>query len=276
MTMTNSWTGRRHVLDLDDFDRSEIEEVLNTADQMKEILSRPIPQVPTLRGRHLVNLFYEASTRTRVSFELAGKSLGADVVNVTASGSSVEKGETLLDTIQTLKALGADAAILRHKAAGAPYEVARSVDLPVINAGDGCHAHPTQALLDAYTIREHFGHVEGLRVTIIGDIAHSRVARSDAWGLTKLGAQVTFCGPPSLLPFTSLQDPESAPWPVQAEISLDRAIADADVIMPLRIQLERHEGGAFSSLREYAREYGITRERLQGAPSHAIVMHPGP
>src|SRR5439155_15285164 len=147
----------------------------------------------------------------------------------------------------------------------------------VVNAGDGCHAHPTQALLDAYTIREHFGRIEGLHVTIVGDIAHSRVARSDAWGLTRLGARVTFCGPPALLPLTSLQDPETSPWPVQAEISLDRAIAEADVIMPLRIQLERREGGgAFSSLREYARDYGITRERLKGAPSHAMVMHPGP
>src|SRR5213593_4293314 len=202
MTAASSWAGRRHVLDLDDFSRGEIEEALNTADQMKEILSRPIPQVPTLRGRHLVNLFYEASTRTRVSFELAAKNLGADVVNVSASGSSVEKGETLLDTVRTLRALGADILVMRHGDSGAPYTVARHVDIPVINAGDGTHAHPTQALLDAYTIRERFGRVKGLRVLIVGDIAHSRVARSNVWCLGKLGAEVTVCGPPTLLPPT--------------------------------------------------------------------------
>lgn len=272
----NSWNGRRHVLDLDDFSQQEIEDVLGTADEMKEILSRPIRQVPALRGRRVVNLFYEASTRTRVSFELAAKSLGADVVNLTASGSSIEKGETLIDTIQTLQALGADAAIIRHKASGAPYSVARATDLPIVNAGDGCHAHPTQALLDAYTIREHFGQVEGLRVTIVGDIAHSRVARSNAWGLSKLGAHVCFCGPPALLPVTTLADPELAPWPVHTEVDLDEAIVGADVIMPLRIQWERQEGGALSSLREYARDYGVTRVRLKRAAPHAIVMHPGP
>jgi len=271
------WEGRRHVLDLDDFSRAEIERVLETSDRMKEILARPIRKVPTLRGRSVLNLFYEASTRTRVSFEVAAKTLGADVINVAASGSSVEKGETLLDTVRTLKALGADMLVVRHKDSGAPYTVAQHVDLPVVNAGDGLHAHPTQALLDAYTMRERFGHVDGLRVLIIGDITHSRVARSNAWGLAKLGAEVTFCGPPNLLPPTGLCGEKSKmPWPVRVELDLDRAIEGVDVVMPLRVQLERQEGNRLASLREYARDYGITRQRVAHAAPHAIVMHPGP
>lgn len=273
---TQSWAGREHVLDLDDFSRAELEDVLETANHMQEILSRSIPRVPTLRGRTMVNLFYEPSTRTRASFELAAKVLGADVLNVTAGGSSVEKGETLLDTVRTLRALGAGAVVIRHGAAGAPYLVARECGVPTINAGDGCHGHPTQALLDAYTIHSHFGHIDRLRVVVVGDIAHSRVARSDAWGLTKLGAQVIFCGPPALLPPSCLVDGEAKPWPVEVELDLDRAIADVDVVMPLRIQWERQEGNSLSSLREYAREYGITRQRLKRAAPHAIVMHPGP
>jgi aspartate carbamoyltransferase catalytic subunit len=270
------WIGRRHVLDLDDFSRDEIEEVFRTTDRMKDVLARPIRRVPSLRGRTIVNLFYEASTRTRVSFELAAKNLGADVVNIAASGSSVEKGETLLDTARTLRGLGADMMVLRHPDSGAPYTVARHTDLGVVNAGDGTHAHPTQALLDAYTIREHVGPIEGLRVLIVGDILHSRVARSNAWCLATLGADVTFCGPPALLPPTSIMDHDRAPWPARVEFDLDRAVAGADVIMPLRVQLERQDGSRLASVRAYARDFGITRIRLARAAPHAIVMHPGP
>jgi aspartate carbamoyltransferase catalytic subunit len=270
------WTGRRHVLDLDDFSRDEIEEVLRTADRMKDVLARPIRRVPSLRGRTIVNLFYEASTRTRVSFELAAKILGADVVNIAASGSSVEKGETLLDTARTLRGLGADIMVLRHPDSGAPYTVACHTDLSVVNAGDGLHAHPTQALLDAYTIREHIGRIEGLRVLIVGDILHSRVARSNAWCLATLGANVTFCGPPALLPLTSVADRDRAPWPATVDLNLDHAVEGVDVIMPLRVQLERQDGSRLASIRSYARDFGINRARLARAASHAIVMHPGP
>jgi aspartate carbamoyltransferase catalytic subunit len=271
------WVGRRHVLDLDDFSRDEIEVVFQTADEMKEVLSRPIPRLPTLRGRSVVNLFYEPSTRTRVSFEVSAKNLGADVINVTASGSSVEKGETLVDTVQTLRALGADMLVVRHKDSGAPYTVAQHTDISVVNAGDGMHAHPTQALLDAYTIREHFGRLDGLRILIVGDIAHSRVARSDAWAFSALGADVTFCGPPTLLPPTMLRgDRRCSPWPASVALDLDEAIAGVDVVMPLRVQLERQEGSRLASLREYARDYGINRRRLDTAGSTAILMHPGP
>jgi aspartate carbamoyltransferase catalytic subunit len=277
MPTVHPWTGRRHVLDVDDFSRVEIEQTLATADRMKEILARPIRKVPALRGRSVVNLFYEASTRTRVSFELAAKNLGADVVNVAASGSSVEKGETLLDTVRTLRALGADAIVVRHKDSGAPYTIAQHTGMPVVNAGDGTHAHPTQALLDAYTIREHFGQVDGLRVLIVGDIAHSRVARSNAWSLSKLGAEVTFCGPPTLLPPTALGNRiEDLPWPVRIDLDLDHAIEGADVVMPLRVQMERQEGNRLASLRQYARDYGINLERVRRAAPNAIVMHPGP
>lgn len=274
---TEPWAGRRHLLDLDDLTRDEIERVFEAADGMKEVLARPIARVPTLRGRSVMNLLYEPSTRTRVSFEIAAKNLGADVVNVSASGSSVEKGESLLGTVRTLRSLGADLLVIRHKDSGAPYVVAQHTGLRVVNAGDGTHAHPTQALLDAYTIRERFNRVEGLRVLIVGDIAHSRVARSNAWGLTALGAEVTFCGPPTLLPPTALAGGRAPlPWPVRVEIDLNRAIEGADVVMPLRIQLERQEGRRLASLRAYARDYGITLERLQRASPDAIVMHPGP
>ncbi len=274
--LTAPWVGRKHVLDLDDFSQEEIHAVLETADRMKEVLARPIRRVPALRGRSIVNLFYEASTRTRVSFEVAAKNLGADVVNVSASGSSVEKGETLLDTVRTLRALGADLLVMRHNHSGAPYTVASHADIPVVNAGDGTHAHPTQALLDAYTIRERFGKIEGLRVLIIGDIAHSRVARSNAWGLRALGAEVTFCGPPTLLPPTTLSSEGDSPWDVGVDMDLDHAIEGVDVVMPLRVQLERQEGSRLASLRGYARDYAITRARLARAAPHAIVMHPGP
>jgi aspartate carbamoyltransferase catalytic subunit len=262
--------GRRHVLDLDDFSAAEIEEVLRTADSMKEVLGRQIKQVPALRGVTVVTLFYEASTRTRVSFELAAKRLGADVVNVAASSSSVTKGESLLDTAHTLRALGADVLVMRHSESGAPYLVAQRVGCHVINAGDGWHAHPTQALLDLYTLRERLGSVAGRRIVIVGDVLHSRVARSGVWGFTTMGASVTLCGPPTLLPTGPL------PWPVTVEHDLERALAGAEVVMALRLQRERQTAGLLPSVREYVRLYGLTGERLARLCPNALVMHPGP
>jgi aspartate carbamoyltransferase catalytic subunit len=265
---------RRNVLDLDDFSVQEIEAVLETAAAMKDVLQRPIKKVPTLRGKTLVTLFYEASTRTRVAFEIAGKALGADTVNVAASASSVTKGESLIDTIRTLQALGADFVVMRHHQAGAPYVVAEEVSASVINAGDGWHAHPTQALLDLFTIRERLGRIAGLRVAIVGDILHSRVARSNLWGLTLMGANVVLCGPPTLLPSSSFCD--GLPWNVDRTYQLDEALEGADVVMLLRMQTERQSGGLFPSVREYVRTYGLTEERLARAKPGALVMHPGP
>jgi len=265
---------RRHVLDLDDFTAEEVDYVLYTAARMKEILGRPIPRVATLRGRTVVNCFYEESTRTRVSFELAAKALGADVVNLAAAGSSVAKGESLIDTVLTLQALGADFVVIRHPQSGAPYLVAQHVRASVINAGDGWHAHPTQALLDLFTIKEHFGRIAGLKVVIVGDILHSRVARSNVWGLTKLGAEVVLCGPPTLLPRTMVS---AELWPaVTVEYDLDRALTGAHVVMPLRLQRERQQAGLLPSLREYIRLYQVNSKRLELARPEAVVMHPGP
>lgn len=276
---TTAWT-RRNVLDLDDFTAAEIELVLETADAMREVLSREVPRAPTLRGTTVATLFYEASTRTRASFELAGKALGADVINVSASGSSVEKGESLIDTVRTLQAIGVDILVMRHKSSGAPYLAAAHLNAAVINGGDGWHAHPTQALLDLYTMRRHLGDIRGRRVAIIGDILHSRVARSDLWGLTALGARVVVCGPPTLLPH-GLGDanPEGNKGglpPVEVEHDLRRALAGADVVMTLRLQQERMQSGLIPSLREYSRRYEITSERLRWANPAALVMHPGP
>jgi aspartate carbamoyltransferase catalytic subunit len=273
---------RRHVLDLDDFRASEIELVLDTADAMKEVLERDVPRAPALRGTTVLTLFYEASTRTRASFELAGKVLGADVINISATGSSAEKGESLIDTVRTIQAIGTNVLVLRHPASGAPYLTVRESDLHVINAGDGWHAHPTQALLDAYTIRSHFGSVQGRRVVIVGDIAHSRVARSNLWALTTLGAEVTVCGPPTLLPTGLARGIENDDQvegdlpPVRVEHDLDRAIQGADVVMALRIQRERQSSGLLPSLREYARLYQINSERMAIARPGAIALHPGP
>jgi aspartate carbamoyltransferase catalytic subunit len=265
---------RRNVLDLDDFSVQEIETVLHTAAAMKDVLRRPIKKVPTLRGKTLVTLFYEASTRTRVGFEVAAKALGADTVSVSSSTSSVTKGESLIDTIRTLQALGADFVVMRHHQAGAPYVVADEVSASVINAGDGWHAHPTQALLDLFTIRERLGRISGLRVAIIGDVLHSRVARSNLWGLTLMGANVVLCGPPTLLPAASFC--HGLPWQVERTYRLDEALEGADVVMILRMQLERQTGGLFPSLREYVRTYALTEERLARARPGALVMHPGP
>lgn len=265
---------RQHVLDLDDFSAQEIEEILETAVSMKEVLGRAIKQVPTLRGKTIVNMFFEESTRTRISFELAGKALSANVVNFTARGSSVEKGESLIDTVRTLQALGADMLVMRHSESGAPYLAAQYFHGSVINAGDGRHAHPTQALLDLFTVRQRLGRIDGLKVVIVGDILHSRVARSNLWGFIRMGASVTLCAPQTLI------GPDSfwkATWPdLTITTNLDECIKDADVIMTLRLQKERMESGLLPSLREYSRFFAITAERVARAAPHCLVMHPGP
>ncbi len=274
------WT-RKHLLDTDELEAAELEMVMETADAMREVLSREVPRVPALRGRTIVTLFYEPSTRTRASFELAGKALGADVINVAASGSSVEKGESLVDTVRTLEAVGADVLVMRHWASGAPYLAARYARASVINAGDGWHAHPTQALLDLYTMRHHLGSVRGKRVVIVGDIAHSRVARSNIWALHKAGADVVVCAPPTLLPHgfrpgdRGPEEPGRLP-PVHVETDLDRAIQGANVVMALRLQKERMAAGLLPSLREYATLYQVNERRLALAQPDALVMHPGP
>jgi aspartate carbamoyltransferase catalytic subunit len=269
------------ILDLDDFSGDEIRTVLDLADRMREILDRRIARVPALRGFTVVNLFYEPSTRTRASFELAGKVLGADVLSLNASTSSVVKGESLIDTVRTMRAMRADAIVMRHSMAGAPYLAAKHTDAAIINAGDGAHAHPTQALLDLYTMRRHVGDLAGKRVVMVGDIAHSRVARSDLWGLATIGAHVVVCGPPTLLPrgLRASDRPahaESALPPVTIETDADRAIEGADVVMALRLQSERQEGGLLPSLHEYAQYYQVTDERLARAKPNHLLMHPGP
>ncbi len=333
---------RKHVLDLDDFTADEIGAVLDTAEGMSDVLARPIKRVPALRGTTIVNCFYESSTRTRVSFELAAKNLSADVVNVTASGSSVDKGESLVDTSRTLQALGADMVVMRHRSSGAPYLVSQHIAARVINAGDGWHAHPTQALLDLFTVRRHLGDLAGLKLVIVGDILHSRVARSNLWGFTRMGADVTLCGPPTLVPHdlvaavtgqTERQPHRARAAPaaghngvgangrsvqpairpigdhaaatadagqpatavatavraapqvattgesrgrVHITYDLDEALADADVVMALRLQKERQSAGLLPTLREYSQRYGLTTARLKMARRHALVMHPGP
>ncbi|MEE8194144.1 MAG: aspartate carbamoyltransferase catalytic subunit [Dehalococcoidales bacterium] len=265
----------RHILDLDDFTTAEIELVLETTDAMKEILSRPIKKVPTLRGKTIVTLFYEPSTRTRSSFELAAKNLSADVVNLMASASSMTKGECLVDTLNTREALGAEIVVMRHPHSGAPYIAAKHTRASIVNAGDGWHAHPTQALLDLYTIREHKGSLKGLKAVIIGDIKHSRVARSNIWGLTAMGAGVTLCCPFTLLP-AGLDEPRGQFPAVHVEPDIERALDRADVVMALRLQLERQQSGLLPSIREYARRYQLTEPRLARAKPGAIVLHPGP
>jgi aspartate carbamoyltransferase catalytic subunit len=272
--MTADSARRRHAIDLDDFSAAEIEEILETTEGMKEVLSREIKQVPALRGRNVVNMFYEESTRTRISFELAARALSANIVNFTARGSSVEKGESLVDTVRTLQALGADIVVIRHSQSGAPYLVAREFRGSVINAGDGRHAHPTQALLDMFTIRERLGQIQGLHVVIVGDIVHSRVARSNLWGLSRMGAHVTLCAPPTLLGPAAYW---TATWPqVTVTQDFDGALASADVVMALRLQKERQQAGLLPSLREYTRRFGLTPERLERLGERVLIMHPGP
>jgi len=273
-------TAHRHLLDLDLLSAEEIRSLLQSATGMSDVLSRSVRKTPALRGKTVITLFFEASTRTRVSFEQAGKVLGADVINVTASASSVTKGESLLNTVRTLQAMKVDVLVMRHPHSGAPYFVARHVDASVVNAGDGTHAHPTQALLDLYTIQRRLGDVAGRKVAVIGDILYSRVARSNLWGLRKLGAEVTVFGPRTLLPST-FRPGEKVPQGqdfegVRVAKRIEEAIDGADVVMMLRIQQERQSAGHLPSLREYSREFGLSRQRLRLAKPDALVMHPGP
>ena len=264
-----------HILDVDDFTQQEIELVLSTTDAMKEILSRPIKKVPALRGKTIVTLFYEPSTRTRVSFELAAKNLSADTINLTTSASSVTKGESLIDSLSTLQALGANIVVMRHSQSGAPYLAARYLEASIVNAGDGWHAHPTQALLDLYTIREHKGSIKGLKIVIIGDILHSRVAHSNVWSLTNMGAEVTLCAPPTLLPNGLASQQNHFPQ-VNLEPDIELAVAGADAVMALRLQRERQQSGLLPSLREYIQLYQLNESRLAKAKPDALVLHPGP
>ena len=261
---------RKHILGLEELTAEEITLVLDTAESMKEVSERDVKKVPALRGVTVCNLFYEPSTRTRSSFEIAEKRLSADVLNFTLSHSSVSKGETLLDTARNLEAMGAGVIVIRHPMSGAPWLLAKELNSSIINAGDGSHEHPSQALLDLFTIREIKGKVKGLRVVIVGDILHSRVARSNIWGLLKLGAKVRLVGPPTLIP----KYIENAK--IRTFYNLDEAIEGADVIIMLRIQMERQESEYFPSLREYSRFYGLTREKLRRAGEDVTVMHPGP
>lgn len=272
---------RRHLLDVDSLSKDEILRILSTANAMAEVLDRPVARTPALRGVTIFNLFYEASTRTRSSFELAGKILGADVINVSGSGSSVEKGESLVETLNTLAAVGADAVIMRHPASGAPWLAARTIGGHIINAGDGQHAHPTQALLDAYILLQEFGDLAGRKVVIVGDILHSRVARSNLWSLSTLGADVTLVAPRPLLPTAIAPGASEREHPlglpnVSVTADLDEAVVGADAVMALRIQNERLRGKLLPSSAEYARRYQLTSERVAKAAPHAVVMHPGP
>ena len=300
---------RRHLLDLADYSRPELESMLQAAAGMSEVLQRDIKKVPALRGKVVVTLFYESSTRTRVSFEEAGKLLSADVINMSASGSSADKGESLLNTGLTLQAMGVDTLVVRHPHSGAPNFLARRLArVSIVNAGDGLHAHPTQALLDLYTVQRKLGRLDGLKVVIVGDVLHSRVARSNIWGFARMGARVVLCGPPTLLPpvsamaapvsamaapISAIEPPAASPeWtrpgaagspsiggyapPAEIETDLDRALAGADVVMALRLQAERQTAGFLPSLREYIRRWQVSEERLAPANPSVVVMHPGP
>lgn len=264
----------RNLLGIRELSAEEIARILDTAETFREISGREIKKVPALRGRTVINLFFEPSTRTRTSFEIAGKRLSADVINISSSSSSVTKGETLLDTARNLEAMSPDLIVIRHPSAGAPQQLARICRAAIVNAGDGAHEHPTQALLDALTIRQRKGRIEGLKVAILGDILHSRVARSNAHLLTKLGAEVSLAGPGALAPpeFESLTEEGT----LRVERRLEDAIEGADVVMVLRIQRERQDAAFFPSLREYAVHFGLNLKRLELAKEDAIVMHPGP
>ncbi|GAB2615510.1 aspartate carbamoyltransferase [Paractinoplanes abujensis] len=263
----------KHLRSAADLDAATATLILDTAGEMAALAGREVKKLPTLRGRTVVNLFYEDSTRTRISFEAAAKRLSADVINFSAKGSSVSKGESLKDTALTLQAMGADAVVIRHPASGAPHRLAAWVDGSVVNAGDGTHEHPTQALLDAYTMRSRLGRLDGLRVAIVGDVLHSRVARSNVLLLTTLGAEVTLVGPPTLIPV----DIAAALSPAtKVSYDLDSVLPDMDVVMMLRVQTERMQDSYFPSAREYSRRYGLDLARMRKLPEHAIVMHPGP
>jgi aspartate carbamoyltransferase catalytic subunit len=260
----------RHLLSIHDLTPEDVVRVLDTAESFREVGTRVIKKVPALRGRTVVNLFYENSTRTRISFELAAKRLSADVINFSTSGSSVSKGESLKDTALTLQAMGADAIVIRHSSSGSPLTLTRWVRGSVLNAGDGTHEHPTQALLDLYTMRERLGRLEGLQVAIVGDVLHSRVARSLSFALVKMGATVTLVAPPTLIPV------EAAAWGVRVSSAIDEVLPTLDVCYMLRVQRERQRQQYFPSAREYTRLFGLTTARAERLPDHAIVMHPGP
>ena len=260
----------RHLLSAQDLSQDDALLILDTAEELAQVADRPIRKLPTLRGRTVVNLFYEDSTRTRISFEAAAKRLSADVLNFSAKGSSVAKGESLKDTALTLEAMGADAVVVRHPASGAPHRLAGWVRGSVVNAGDGAHEHPTQALLDAFTMRRRLGRLEGLRVAIVGDVLHSRVARSNVGLLRTLGAEVTLVAPPTLLPVAV------GTWPCETSYDLNTVLPKSDVVMMLRVQQERMNAAYVPTIREYSRRYGLDSGRMALLPEHAIVMHPGP
>jgi len=263
---------KKHLLSAADLTRADAELILDTAEELRSLADRPIKKLPALRGRTVVNLFFEDSTRTRTSFEAAAKRLSADVINFSAKGSSLSKGESLKDTALTLEAMGADAIVIRHWASGAPHRLANAgwTHSTVVNAGDGTHEHPTQALLDSFTLRRHLGPLDGRRVAIVGDILHSRVARSNALLLRTLGAEVTIVAPPTLLP-VGIET-----WDVTTSYDLDAVLPDTDAVMMLRVQRERMNAAFFPSAREYSRRYGLDLPRMNSMPDHALVMHPGP
>lgn len=261
---------KKDILDMESLSTDEIKLILDTAERMKEISQRPIKKVPTLRGKTIILFFYEPSTRTRMSFDIAAKRLSADSYSIAASGSSMVKGETLLDTAKNLEAMNPDIIVIRHSSAGAPYMLAKKLKSSVINAGDGMHQHPTQSLLDLMTVREKKGSINGLRIAIIGDISHSRVARSNCIGFTKMGASVILSGPPTMIP----KGIEA--FNVGVTYNIDEAIKDADIIMMLRIQTERQKDFLFPTEREYSRLYGLTLEKLRNAKKDVLIMHPGP
>ncbi|HNV23304.1 MAG TPA: aspartate carbamoyltransferase catalytic subunit [Candidatus Omnitrophota bacterium] len=263
------WT-KHNLLDIQNLTKEEIELILNTAKSFKEVSSRDVKKVPALRGKTVALLFFENSTRTRVSFELAAKRLSADIISISASGSSLSKGESILDTAKNIEAMNVSAVVVRHSTSGVPKILAEHLEPSVINAGDGCRAHPTQALLDMFTIREKLGRIEAIEVGIVGDILHSRVARSNIWGLTKLGAKVTVCGPSTLMPV------EVEKLGVKVSYDIDEVIKQSDVLMVLRIQKERQQDNFLPSIREYAKHFGINKERLKFAKKNLLIMHPGP
>ncbi|GAB2868072.1 aspartate carbamoyltransferase catalytic subunit [Actinoallomurus bryophytorum] len=261
---------KHHLISAADLTKDDALLILDTAEELASIADRPIKKLPTLRGRTVVNLFFEDSTRTRISFEAAAKRLSADVINFSAKGSSVSKGESLKDTAMTLEAMGADGVVIRHGASGAPHRLANWVRGSVVNAGDGTHEHPTQALLDAYTMRRRLGDLDGRRVTIVGDILHSRVARSNVLLLNTLGAEVTLVAPPTLFPVAV------GTWPCEVAYDFDSVLPKSDVVMMLRVQQERMNAAFFPTVREYSRRYGLDGRRMATMPQHALVMHPGP
>ncbi|MFI0445053.1 aspartate carbamoyltransferase catalytic subunit [Actinomadura sp. 6N118] len=261
---------KRHLISAADLTKDDALLVLDTAEELAQVADRSIKKLPTLRGRTVVNLFFEDSTRTRISFEAAAKRLSADVINFSAKGSSVSKGESLKDTALTLEAMGADGVVIRHMASGAPHRLANWVQGSVINAGDGTHEHPTQALLDALTMRKRLGSLDGRKVTIVGDVLHSRVARSNTLLLNTLGAEVTLVAPPTLFPVAI------GTWPCEVSYDLDAVLPKSDVVMMLRVQHERMNASYFPTVREYSRRYGLDGDRMAALPEHAIVMHPGP